>query len=56
MMMDELLEAQASIQRQKLQGDPLTGEAPQYCEIFIQELEQIPLVNIREKSPQASGS
>lgn len=34
----------------RFHGDPIIGSSPQYCEIYLQELNQIPTVNIEEKS------
>lgn len=39
----------------KLQEDPVIGGPLQYHEIYLQELDQIPKINIGEKSPPASG-
>lgn len=36
-------------------GGPGHQRARQYYEIYFQEFDQIPTVNIREKSPLASG-
>ena len=33
-------------------GDPVSGALPQHCDIYLQELHQIPTVNTREKSPR----
>lgn len=38
---------------EELQEDPVVGEGmetgTQYCEIYLQELNQVPIVNIKEK-------
>lgn len=51
---DRLLEAIWTIEL-KIPEDPVMGGAAQVCEIYIQELNQIPTVNIREKTPCASA-
>ena len=49
---DELLESQCGqFQELKRPEKPAMGEIPQYCEIHPQQLDQVPTVNIREKSP-----
>ena len=37
--------------RDGLQGDPVITWAPAYCEIYFQELDQVPIVEILEKNP-----
>lgn len=42
-----------SIGSEELQEDPVVGEGrekeAQYCEIYLQELNQVPIINIKEK-------
>lgn len=33
----------------KFQGEPDVGETPQFCEISLQKLNEVSIVNIREK-------
>lgn len=52
---DELWEIQCGqLQELKLHGDQVGG-ASQYCEVYLQEPNQIPTVNTRGKSPWTSG-
>ena len=51
----ELLEPQCGKTSEKLQGDLVIGEPSQYCEIYLQELNQVSTVNIREKFCYVSG-
>lgn len=51
----ELLEPQCGKTSGKLQGDLVIGEPSQYCEVYLQELNQVSTVNIRGKFFYVSG-
>ena len=56
MVIDGLLEAQrGQPESEKVQGGPDIERFPQYCEIYLQELNQIPRINFRETSLHASS-
>lgn len=38
---------------EKCQGDPVSMVPPLYCEVYLQELNQIPIVSTREKFSHA---
>ena len=52
---DALLEAQSvdNCESWTLQGDPGVAGPPQFCEVYLHYLDQVLIVNIREKSPCA---